>query len=70
MLQNYVITLKVKTVRIRESIYSKNEAEKNLKKLKLMLKYSKPRPIYITSKQDNNCFLQNRMEFEAERTAA
>ena len=70
MLQNYVITLKVKTVRIRESIYSKNEAEKNLKKLKLMLKYSKPRPIYITSKQDNNCFLQNQIEFEAERTAA
>lgn len=30
----------------------------NLKKLKLMLKYSKPRPIYIASKQDNNCFLQ------------
>ena len=35
-----------------------------------MLKYSKPRPIYITSKQDNNRFLQNRIEFEAERTAA
>ena len=35
-----------------------------------MLKYSKPRPIYIASKQDDNCFLQNRMEFEAERTAA
>ncbi len=43
----------------------------NLKKnLKLPLKYSRPRPIYIASKQDNNCFLQNRMEFEAERTAA
>lgn len=41
-----------------------------IEKLKLMLKYSKPHPIYITSKQDNNCFLQNRMEFEAERTAA
>ena len=46
---------------------SKNKFEKNLK---LPLKYSRPRPIYIASKQDNNCFLQNRMEFEAERTAA
>ena len=44
--------------------------QKKLKKLKLMLKYFQPRPIYIASKQDNNCFLQNRMEFEAERTAA
>ena len=44
--------------------------KENSKNLKLPLKYSRPRPIYIASKQDNNCFLQNRMEFEAERTAA
>ena len=47
-----------------------NLKKENSKKLKLPLKYSRPRPIYITSKQDNNCFLQNRIEFEAERTAA